>query len=221
MSADAKMTVFFMMKHDRRDVKALEQKLLAVSDPRSAEYGQHLSTDELAEMLPISDVALDSVMSLLDAHDVTDFSVNKYRDMVEATVTVGQANAMFGTEVRVFAHASKPVKLLRAVRPYSLPKHVAEHVSFVGDLVRLPVRVCACVFACCVLVRDLLATLTCTGSARAIARKRWWPGQVAKHVRGRGRVRRPGWCSCLFCVACVITSLLTPAPSRCRCSPRS
>jgi len=138
VSADAKMTVFFMMKHDQRDVKALEQKLLAVSDPRSAEYGQHLSTEELANMLPISDVALDSVMSLLDAHAVTDFSVNKYRDMVEATVTVGQANAMFRTEVRVFAHASKPVKLLRAVRPYSLPRHVAEHVSFVGDLVRLP-----------------------------------------------------------------------------------
>ena len=170
VSADAKMTVFFMVKHDQRDVKALEQKLLAVSDPRSAEYGQHLSTDELAKMLPISGAALDSVMSLLGAHDVTDFSVNKYRDMVEATVTVGQANAMFRTEVRVFAHASKPVKLLRAVRPYSLPKQVAEHVSFVGDLVRLPVRVCLCI--CMLRVGEessATVTLIHTGSARAIA----------------------------------------------------
>lgn len=150
VSADAKMTVFFMMKHNQRDVQALEQKLLAVSDPRSAEYGQHLSTDELAQMLPISDAALDSVMSLLDTHEVTDFAVNKYRDMVEATITVDQANAMFRTEVQLFAHASKPVKLLRATRPYSLPKHVAEHVAFVGDLVRLPVRVCVYDFACCV-----------------------------------------------------------------------
>ena len=89
-------------------------------------------------MLPISDKALHSVKSLLAKHKVTDFSVNKYRDMVEATLTVSQANAMFRTEVKLFTHSNKRVQLLRATRAYSLPKDVAAHVAFVGDLVRLP-----------------------------------------------------------------------------------
>ena len=128
VSMDAKLTVFFMMKHNPRDVKQLEEKLLAVSDPRSAEYGNHLSTEEVAQMLPITDSALDSVTSFLAIHGVSDFSVNKYRDMVEVTLTVAQANAMFRTEVQLFTHSSKGVRLLRATQPYSLPKHVARHV---------------------------------------------------------------------------------------------
>ena len=51
LAADVKsantMNVYFMMKHDANDLAVLEKTLYAVSDPDSADYGKHLSLEEV------------------------------------------------------------------------------------------------------------------------------------------------------------------------------
>ncbi len=47
--SNERMTVFAMMRHNKDDVAILEKKLYAVSDPRSPEYGHHLTLAEIGK----------------------------------------------------------------------------------------------------------------------------------------------------------------------------
>lgn len=142
VAADTKatetMNVFFMMKHDADDIKTLEETLFAVSDPTNERYGQHLSLDELKKLTPISSDALDTVTSFLTDAGVKAFKPNHNEDIISATVTLEQAEYLFDTEIRSFEHTKAGANLYRASQAYSLPEEVADVVSFVGDLVRVP-----------------------------------------------------------------------------------
>lgn len=132
------MTVYFMMKHNPADVETLKQTLYDVSDPRSEKYGQHLSLKDLKELTPISADAQDAVATFLSDAGVTEFKTNHNADIVSATVTLEQAETLFDTEILNFQHTDVNAELYRASKPYSLPEEVADVVSFVGDLVRVP-----------------------------------------------------------------------------------
>merc|ERR1719502_36018 len=134
--AQAKMTVYFMMKQHPRANARLVKALYDVSDPRSHKYGQHLSLDEVAKLAPISDKSIDAVTSFVNG---TEYFVNHNRDIVQVTLTVPQAEDLFATTIKAFRHkVHSNVVLHRAVKPYSLPSHVANHVDLVGDLTLLP-----------------------------------------------------------------------------------
>lgn len=138
---ESKMTVYFMMKHSKHNVKKLERTLLSVSDPASKAYGKHLSKEQISKILPVSDKAVSAVKNLFKRHGVSkaDISSNFNNDMIQVRLTTKQAEEMFGTKVSKFTHKSKTsIQLHRAVTSYSLPAEVAQHVDFIGDLVTLP-----------------------------------------------------------------------------------
>lgn len=60
------------------------------------------------------------------------------RDFVTVTLRAKEAEEFFNTELFHFKHGSGSVKLIRAGTPYFLDEDLAEHVSFVEKLVRLP-----------------------------------------------------------------------------------
>lgn len=133
------MTIFVMMKHAKADIQKLEQVVLAVSDPKSPAYGKHLSIEQVGQITPIADSAVNTVLAFLKAEGVTTIDINLNRDMIEVELSIAQANKLFETDVRLFSHKRKAgVQVLRSVSPYSLPEEVAEVVSFVADLLRVP-----------------------------------------------------------------------------------
>lgn len=133
------MTVYFMMKHSPEALATLEDTLYSVSDPDSPSYGQHLSLDELKELTAIAPEATSSVVEFLNDNGVTEMRSNHNEDIITATVTIAQAEKLFETEIRRYVHTTKTnAQLYRAAQPYSLPEEVADVVSFVGDLVRVP-----------------------------------------------------------------------------------
>jgi subtilase family serine protease len=60
----------------QRNTAQLSETLRAVSDPRSARYGQYLSFAQLGELISPSPAALNSVLSFLHAHHIEDHEIH-------------------------------------------------------------------------------------------------------------------------------------------------
>lgn len=134
------MTVHLMLRHSPADVEELERTLVAVSDPRSAQYGQHLSLEQLRELIPVAESHKLAVNDwLADEAGVHEVQPNHEGDIVAVTLTADAAERLFATHIHRFSHPSaNDGVLLRAASPYSLPEHVSAAVAAVADLAGLP-----------------------------------------------------------------------------------
>merc|ERR1719482_52516 len=99
--SESLLTLHFMMRHEPSDVAALEAKLLAVSDPRSPQYGRYLTLAEVGEIVPISAEKHDAVRAFL-GDDVT-VEPNTNGDILKVSLSASQAEALFETKLDVQA----------------------------------------------------------------------------------------------------------------------
>lgn len=130
--------ITIMMKHSAEQRAKLDEIFWAVSDPAHKAYGRHLSQDELTELMAPSERAVADVQKWLEMAGLKDHQTVPNRDMISVTGTVHQLEALLDTQFGKFRHATNNVQLHRITRPYSLPTHIAEHVSFVGNILRFP-----------------------------------------------------------------------------------
>lgn len=137
---DADMTVHLMLRHAPSAIKELERTLVAVSDPRSELYGQHLSLQQLSMLMPVEENHKLAVAEwLADEAGVSEVLPNHNGDIVAVTLTAAAAERLFATRIHRFRHPSiGDAVLLRATSSYTLPQHVAAAVAAVADLVGLP-----------------------------------------------------------------------------------
>ena len=135
----AKDTVnaMFMLRHDSETLREMEELFWAVSDPTSPKYGDHLTQADLAAKFGPRAGAVAKVSSWLTAAGVS-FTVSGARDIIEATMTATTAAKLFDTEFHAFRHTRASHQVNRAVRSYSVPAELAQHLDIVGDLVALP-----------------------------------------------------------------------------------
>jgi len=131
-------SVYFFLSHPTGSVQKLEETLLAVSDPRSPSYGKHLSNDELRAMMfnPEADATLHAWLA---THNVTETSPTLVGDMVKASITAAQAEAMFETKMNLYTRQfqSATHKVLRATS-YTIPEELASAVTIIGDIIHFP-----------------------------------------------------------------------------------
>ena len=98
-----------------------------VSDPDHHRYGQHLSVDEVNDLVKPSEEALDLVHEWLLENDITDFNHSPSKDWVEIYIPVDEAERLLDTEYHVYEHEDGS-KLIRTPN-YSLPSHLHEHID--------------------------------------------------------------------------------------------
>jgi len=72
-----------VLQHDASRVALLEEKLMNVSDPRSPEYGNHLSISEIKDILSLSPHATYKVETELKKYNVSGVDTNKVRPSEE------------------------------------------------------------------------------------------------------------------------------------------
>mmetsp|Transcript_1547 Transcript_1547/g.4224 ORF Transcript_1547/g.4224 Transcript_1547/m.4224 type:complete len:591 (-) Transcript_1547:119-1891(-) len=131
--------LYFFLKHSDAELKDFEATLFDRADPRSANYGQWLSAAEVTERLAARPEAVDAVEELLRAYGAEEVDMNRERDVLRVELPAPIVEQLLHTELAVFSHKRFPeVRVVRAARAYHLPASVAEYVSFVGELVRLP-----------------------------------------------------------------------------------
>ncbi|KAJ6519079.1 family S53 protease [Mycena sanguinolenta] len=108
----------------------LEAALLDVSTPSSANYGKHLTKDEVNAYLAPSNEALAAVQNWLSSNNVTAVSSSGAGDWVTATIPVSKANALLGANYETFVHIDSNTSFARTLS-VSLPPKVAGHIDVI------------------------------------------------------------------------------------------
>ncbi|OCL15233.1 subtilisin-like protein [Glonium stellatum] len=104
----------------------LERHLYEVSDPGHVRYGQHLSSDEVNELIKPTDETLNLLNEwLLDHGFVATF--NPSNDWASISLSVESAERLLDTEYNVFEHEDG-TRLVRTSQ-WSLPVHLHQHIE--------------------------------------------------------------------------------------------
>ncbi|KIW11375.1 hypothetical protein PV08_10675 [Exophiala spinifera] len=107
----------------------LERHLHEVSDPSHVRYGQHLSAEEVHELIKPSDDTFAAVHDWLEEYGV-DLGQLKYspaKDWVSVTLPVHEVDTLLNTEYSVYEHLDGST--LVRTEGYSLPLHLHKHIS--------------------------------------------------------------------------------------------
>ncbi|EXJ89839.1 hypothetical protein A1O3_02906 [Capronia epimyces CBS 606.96] len=107
----------------------LERHLYEVSDPFHARHGQHLSAEEVHELIKPPEEASVAVHEWLQGHgvDVDKLRYSPAKDWISVTLPVSAVEEMLDTEYSVYKHHDGAV--LVRTEGYSLPLYVHEHIS--------------------------------------------------------------------------------------------
>ena len=109
----------------------LERHLYEVSDPSHERYGQHLSAEEVNDLIKPSPDTLSQVQDWLAAHNIPakhlDFSAAG--DWIRVRLPVDAVEKLLKTDYAVYEH-DDGTHLVRAPE-WSLPEHLHEHITTV------------------------------------------------------------------------------------------
>ncbi|KAL1737918.1 Pro-kumamolisin, activation domain-containing protein, partial [Schizophyllum fasciatum] len=125
---DTMLDMRIALKMANRD--GLEGALFDVSTPSSANYGKHLSMDEVKAFASPSAETMKTVSEWLSAEGIS-YDVNgAYGDWVSFSIPVSQANDLFGASYETFVHVPTESTQVRTLA-YSLPKALHDAVDAV------------------------------------------------------------------------------------------
>jgi len=126
----------FAVKQQR--LSELHDVLMAVSDPRSPSYGEHLSNQEVHDLTAPKAEHLEAVMAFLKSHGAEGKRATPNGDQITATVSFAAAEKMLSARYLQLTHSSTGAAVNRAVSGYSLPEDVAAAVDFVSPTAHIP-----------------------------------------------------------------------------------
>lgn len=129
-----RLEMLFAVK--QTNVGVLEDTLMKVSDPRSKDYGAHLTNEQVHALVRPLDHHVATVKHFLASHGATAVSVTPNSDFIRATVTVEMAEKMLSAEYYKLAHVGGTT--VHRALSYSLPHEVAAAVDFVSPTVHIP-----------------------------------------------------------------------------------
>ena len=100
-----------------------------VSDPDHHRYGQHLTADEVEELIQPSSDTLDSAHEWLSQHDITSdqLDYSPAQDWITVTLSVGQVEDLLKTDYSVFKHEDGTYVI--RTPEWSLPRHLHDHID--------------------------------------------------------------------------------------------
>lgn len=130
------MHLYFLLKQTNTDV--LEEKFLAISDPFSSQYGQHMSNAAVHTLVAPTSEAVQAARTFIAMHTAaTATAATPNSDIIEVVMNVGEVEKAFQTEVNRYSHSVSGETALKATG-YSLPSAVSVHIAAVAPLTMLP-----------------------------------------------------------------------------------
>jgi tripeptidyl-peptidase-1 len=131
-----KLTTVLRLNSARRAL--LESTLFAVSDPTNSEYGNHKTTEEIAEILAVPKAQISRVVDFWKLNGAAAVEVHPTKDTLTVAISVADVERALSTRLSTFAHANSPAHIVRATQSYSLPAEIAADVAMVGELHQFP-----------------------------------------------------------------------------------
>lgn len=112
------------LKQSRFD--ELERQLYEVSDPFHERYGQHLSAEEVNDLIKPSEETNTLVRAWLKEHEIA-FDSTPAGDWINAKLSVDAIERLLNTEYSVYRH-NDGTEMIRTTK-WSLPRHLHEHIN--------------------------------------------------------------------------------------------
>jgi tripeptidyl-peptidase-1 len=122
----------------QQNVGRLQEELLAVSTPSSPRYGQHLSNEQVHELVAPKADDVAAVLAHLESFGVQGVKATPNADIITAQVPVSLAEQILATKYEAIQHSGTNKTVHRALGGYRLPHSVASAVDFVSPTVHLP-----------------------------------------------------------------------------------
>ncbi|EIW61051.1 family S53 protease [Trametes versicolor FP-101664 SS1] len=115
----------------------LEDRLYDVSTPSSANYGQHLSKEEVEQLVAPSAASVAAVNAWLTENGLTAQTISPAGDWLAFEVPVSQANELFDADFSVFTHDESGLQAVRTLA-YSIPAELQGHLDLVHPTITFP-----------------------------------------------------------------------------------
>lgn len=126
---DASTAVSFTIGLAQQNIDQLQSKLLAVSTPGNAQYGQHLDVDEVNSMFAPTAQTISAVESWLKASGVSQMTTDGH--FINFATTVGTANSLLNTTFLTYKNYG--VAKIRATQ-YSIPDDLVSHIDLISPI---------------------------------------------------------------------------------------
>ena len=135
---DTTIELVFALKQQNLDT--LEAEVLAVSDPASPRYGQHLTNQQVHALVAPTAAHVDAVHAFLARHGVSGSAQTPNSDFITAHVSVGKAEAMlaYAGEQYQEVHHAETGQIIHRLPRYALPAGVAGAVDLVAPTIFVP-----------------------------------------------------------------------------------
>eukprot|EP00049_Salpingoeca_infusionum_P017320 m.352531 g.352531 ORF g.352531 m.352531 type:complete len:569 (+) comp16549_c0_seq1:337-2043(+) len=137
--ADEKATVKFHITLKHADPKAIVKKLHAVSDPRSSDYGNHWTREQLKAACQPLPGAIEAVTDYLRGFNVMNPTIGAMGDTLTVTAKVVVVEQVLNLKMQAFEHQDTARTVLRTLDTWTLPTSVAQYVDAVFGLHAFPV----------------------------------------------------------------------------------
>ncbi|KAJ7473640.1 subtilisin-like protein [Mycena galericulata] len=112
------------------NLSGLQEKLVSISTPGTLDFRQWLSKDEVKSFVQPSNETVAAFNSFAAANGLKPTVISPNGDWLSLTLTVSQANQLFGTQFEKFSHASFTEPITRTPT-ISLPSELIGHVDVV------------------------------------------------------------------------------------------
>lgn len=108
------------------------------SDPKSASYGQHWSSQDVADFFEPAQLSLDAVTAWLQDSGISSdrITYSKLRGTLGFHADASEAETLFNTTFHEYSHQDAGSSALGCDH-YSLPSHIRQHVDFVTPTLQL------------------------------------------------------------------------------------
>ncbi|KAJ7445589.1 subtilisin-like protein [Mycena latifolia] len=112
------------------NLSGLQEKLVSISTPGSSDFRQWLSKDEVKSFVQPSNETVAAFNSFAAANGLKPTVISPNGDWLSLTLTVSQANQLFGAQFEKFSHASLTEPITRTLT-ISLPSELIGKVDVV------------------------------------------------------------------------------------------
>ncbi|KIJ26281.1 hypothetical protein M422DRAFT_38294 [Sphaerobolus stellatus SS14] len=135
--AAASTTLNLRINLASNNMAGLEDALFAVSTPDSAQYGQHLTKEEVEAFVAPKPDTVAAINSFLSANGLTAQTISPAGDWLSVSMPVSKANDLFGAQFSVFTNQANGQQTIRTME-YSIPASLVGHVELVHPTVTFP-----------------------------------------------------------------------------------
>ncbi|KAF7194030.1 Aorsin [Pseudocercospora fuligena] len=115
-----------------------EERLLAISDSLSGEYGKYMSREEVDELFAPSHDTVSAVRAWLIDHGINETVVahSDSKGWIAANIPAGDAESLLSSELYEYEHMSNG-KIRMGCDQYHVPTHLTKHIDYITPGVKM------------------------------------------------------------------------------------